>query len=466
MVEHVVLSVDNQFIRTCSIFLGALFLIISGRIHKSIVAICGAALMILTYTLEQHEALHIEELGVDWNVLGLLIGMMIIVETTGKTGLFKYLAIKSAKMCDADPLRILVFFSVITAIFSALLDNVTTVLLLVPVTLMIADALEIDAIPFLIIEVLASNIGGTATLIGDPPNTMIASKAKLSFLDFIIHLAPIVVVMMIVCVLLIKVFFGKRLRAKEERKALVMGMDEKKAIKDPVMLTKSLIVLGIVLIGFILHGKFHYQPATIAMSGAGLLLLLSGSGSKELKEVFSEIEWPVIFFFAGLFIMVGGLVKVGAIKMMSQEMLNFTDGNLFHTAMLITGFSAGMSGFVDNIPYVATMNPLVIDMARELWPHETGTQLLQHPELMPIWWSLALGSCLGGNLTPIGASANVIVVGLAEKAGHKISFPKFMAYGVPVTILTVFMAMIYVWLRYYYDWSIVWNTWTNLAVFI
>ena len=440
-------TMGPQFYLACGIFFIALAIIISEKIHKTIVALFGASLVLMLKILEQHEAFHIEEFGVDWNVIFLLIGMMTIINLMRPTGLFEYIAIRSAKLGKGDPLRILVIFSIITAVLSALLDNVTTVLLLAPVTLLIADALEVDPIPFLIVEALASNIGGTATLIGDPPNIMIASKAKLNFMDFVLNLTPVVILMMVICIILLKLFFGKRLQTRDELKDRIMSMDENEAIKDPVMLTKSLVVLGIVLVGFVLHGIFHYEPATIALFGAGLLLLLSGT--HEPHHVLAEVEWPVIFFFIGLFIMVGGLVKVGAISLMSKEMLALTQGNLFATSMVIMWFSAVASAVVDNIPYVATMNPLVIDMAREMWPNLSGTALLQNPDLMPVWWSLALGACLGGNGSAIGASANVIVVGMAEKAGHRISFLKFMAYGVPITFLTVLISMGYVWLRYY-----------------
>lgn len=441
------LVMDSSFYIACGVFFVALAIIISEKIHKTIVALFGAALVLVLKILDQHEAFHLEQFGVDWNVIFLLIGMMTIINLMRPTGLFEYIAIRSAKIGKGDPLRIMVIFAVITAVLSALLDNVTTVLLLAPVTLLIADALEVDPIPFLIVEALASNIGGTATLIGDPPNIMIASKAKLNFMDFVIHLTPIVLVMMVVFILIIKLFFGKRLQTRDELKERIMNMNENEAIKDPVMLTKSLVVLGIVLVGFILHGVFHYEPATIALFGAGLLLLLSGT--HEPHHVLAEVEWPVIFFFIGLFIMVGGMVKVGAISLMSQKMLALTQGNLFATSMVLMWFSAFASAVVDNIPYVATMNPLVIDMAGEMWPHLSGKDLLHHADLMPVWWSLALGACLGGNGSPIGASANVIVVGMAEKSGNKISFIKFVAYGVPITIITVFISMIYVWLRYY-----------------
>jgi len=440
-------QMNAAFWTALTIFLVALAVIISEKIHKTIVAIGGASLMLILKIISQHQAFHVEEFGVDWNVIFLLISMMVIINLIKPTGMFEYIAIKSAKIGKGDPLKIMVILAVVTAVISAILDNVTTVLLIAPVTLLIADALDVDAIPFLIVEALASNIGGTATLIGDPPNIMIASKARLDFMDFVIHLAPAVIVIMVVFLFIVRIVFKKRLTTKEELKKRIMDMDEREAIKDPIMLKKSLFVLAIVLIGFIIHGILHYEPATIALFGAALLLLLSGT--HEPHHILADVEWPVIFFFIGLFIMVGGVVKVGVIKMLSEEVLRMTHGNLFGTSMLVMWFSAVASAVVDNIPYVATMNPLIVDMARELWPHKTGIELLQYKDLMPIWWSLALGACLGGNGTAIGASANVIVVGMAEKAGRKISFLKFMLYGTPIMFVTVFIAMIYVWLRYY-----------------
>lgn len=429
------------------IFLLVYAVIVSEKIHKTIIALFGAGLMLVLKILEQHEAFHVEEFGVDWNVIFLLISMMVIINLMRPTGVFEYIAIKSAKAGKGEPFRIMVIFAVVTAILSALLDNVTTVLLIVPVTILIADALEVDPLPYLISCALASNIGGTATLIGDPPNIMIASKAQLNFMDFIYHLAPIVVVIMVFYIFAIKLIWGKKLKTRDELKQRIMSMNENEAIKDPVMLTKSLVVLGIVLAGFVFHGVLHFQPATIALFGAGLLLLLSKTD--EPHHILAEVEWPTIFFFIGLFIIIGGVVKVGLIKWLSIKVLELTQGNLFATSMVVMWFSAFASAFIDNIPYVATMNPLIIDMAKQLWPNVSGIQLLHHPDLMPLWWSLALGACLGGNGTAIGASANVIVVGMSEKAGKKISFMKFMAYGMPMMIMTVVIATIYVWLRYY-----------------
>ncbi|MDW7771518.1 MAG: ArsB/NhaD family transporter [Desulfobulbaceae bacterium] len=429
------------------IFIVAYVFIVSEKVHKTVVAIFGASLMLILKILDQHEAFHLEAYGVDWNVIFLLIGMMTIINLIRPTGFFEYIAIKSAKIGRGEPMRIMLVFAVVTAMLSALLDNVTTVLLLAPVTLFIADALDVDPIPYLIIEALASNIGGTATLIGDPPNIMIASKAKLTFMDFIYHLAPIVVVLMAVFLVVVRIAFGKKLESRPELKQRVLEMDEKAAINNPAMLKKSLFVLALVLLGFIFHGALHYEPATVALFGAGLLLLLSKT--EEPHGVLAEIEWPTIFFFIGLFIIIGGVVKVGLISWMSLKMLAVTQGNMFGTSMLLLWFSAFASAIIDNIPYVATMNPLIIDMAGQLWPEETGLALLQHPELMPLWWSLALGACLGGNGSPIGASANVIVLGMAERAGKKISFMRFVAFGLPIMFLTVFISMIYIWLRYY-----------------
>jgi len=438
---------DATFWTATVIFVLAYVVIVSEKIHKTIVAIVGASLMLVLKILEQHEAFHVEEFGIDWNVIFLLISMMVIINLMRPTGIFEYIAIKSAKWGKGEPFRIMVIFALVTAVLSALLDNVTTVLLITPVTLLIADALEVDPIPYLISCALASNIGGTATLIGDPPNIMIASKAQLDFMDFIYHLTPIVVVMMVFYLFAIKFIWGRKLRTRNELKQRIMQMNENEAIKDPLMLKKSLIVLAMVLTGFVLHGMLHFQPATIALFGAGLLLLLSGT--HEPHHILAEVEWPTIFFFMGLFVIVGGVVKVGLIKWMSIQVLALTQGNLLATSMVVMWFSAFASAIVDNIPYVATMNPLIIDMARQIWPNETGVALLQHADLMPLWWSLALGACLGGNGSAIGASANVIVVGMSEKAGKRISFMKFMAYGMPIMILTVAISTVYVWLRYY-----------------
>ena len=338
------LIANSQFWLAAIIFCLSLIAIVSEKIHKTVVAVFGASLVLIIKIVDQHEAFHVEEYGVDWNVIFLLVGMMIIISLMRPTGLFEYIAIRSAKIGRGEPVRIMLIFAVITAVLSALLDNVTTVLLLAPVTLLIAEALQVDCVPFLITEALASNIGGTATLIGDPPNIMIASKAKLTFLDFLIHLAPVVVVRMAAFLLVSKLVFGRLLKTEDRLKERIMSMQEKDAIKNPAMLKNSLLVLGLVLVGFIFHGQLHYEPATVAMFGAGLLLVLSKT--HEPHRVFAEVEWPVVFFFIGLFIMVGALVKVGMIKMLSAQVLDLTQGNMMASSMLIMWFSAIASAVV------------------------------------------------------------------------------------------------------------------------
>ncbi|MCL5023341.1 MAG: ArsB/NhaD family transporter [Nitrospirae bacterium] len=430
-----------------ALFILAYGLIISEKIHKTIVGIFGAALMIVLGIVTQEDAFHSMDLGIDWNVIFLLVSMMIIINIMKPTGVFEYIAIKSAKVAKGKPFMIMAIFSVVTAVVSAFLDNVTTVLLIAPVTLLICQALELDVVPFLITEALASNIGGTATLIGDPPNIMIGSKAQLDFMAFIYNLTPVIIVVLTAYVISIRLIFGKKMKVKDELRQRVMSMNENEAIKDPVLLKKSLVVLAVTITGFVLHGMLHLEPATIALFGAGLLLLVSGN--KEPHRILAEAEWATLFFFIGLFVIIGGVVKVGLIKWMSIKVLELTHGNLFGTTMVVMWFSAFASAFIDNIPYVATMNPLIIDMAKQLWPHASGLALLHHPDLMPMWWSLALGACLGGNGTAIGASANVIVVGMAEKMGKPISFKKFMLYGMPLMIESVIICMAYVWIRYY-----------------
>jgi Na+/H+ antiporter NhaD/arsenite permease-like protein len=431
------------------IFLVCYAAIISEKIHKTKVALAGAALTLLLKVVTQEDAFHNIELGVDWNVIFLLISMMIMVNIMSKTGVFQYVAIKAAKLGRGNPFTIMVIFAVITAVASAFLDNVTTVLLIAPVTLLIADELEVDPIPFLITEALASNIGGTATLIGDPPNIMIASKAGLNFMDFIVHLTPVIIIIMIVWMLFWKIVFGKRLHVTEANKVRVMAMDEREMIKDAGLLKKSGTIMGLTILGFMFHGFLHFEPATIALAGAATLLLVSG---EDPHHILVDVEWPTIFFFIGLFIIIGGTVKAGMISFMSQEMIKLTAPTADNTlvlSMVMVWFSGFASAIVDNIPFVATMNPLLVEMAEKIFGG-SGVAALQHAKMLPVWWALSLGACLGGNGTAIGASANVIIVGMAEKAGKPISFLRFMKYGVPVTMLTLAISTGYIYIRYYY----------------
>lgn len=437
----------------CAIFVAALALIVSEKIHKTKVALLGAACMILLGVLSQVEAFHSPHLGVDYNVVFLLISMMIIINVLGKSGAFEWTAVKLAKASKGRPFAIMAMFIVFTAVFSAILDNVTTVLLFAPVTLLIADELELDPVPFLVFEALASNIGGTATLIGDPPNLIIASRSGLTFMDFLLNLAPPVLVMLGSLVLIAWALFG-RMQVDETRRRHVMEMNESKLIRDPALVRKSVIVLALTTVGFVLHGALHLEPATIALGGAALLLLVS---KLDPHEVLAEVEWPTIFFFIGLFIMVGGVVKVGMVADLSKlviETTHPTEQSMFTTSMVMLWFSGILSAILDNIPYTATMAPMITEMAGNVFhggagPGELSQATLHHSVLLPVWWSLALGACLGGNGSPIGASANVVVLGLAERSGRKVSFLRFVAYGAPVTFLTLVIATAYIWIRFY-----------------
>jgi len=454
LTEAAVMTPTLYWVAT-AIFVLAYAVIASEKIHKTKVALLGAALMITLPILTQKEAFHSEELGIDYNVVFLLISMMLMVNIMARSGVFEWAAIRAAKLGRGRPFTIMAIFAVFTALASALIDNVTTVLLLAPVTMLIADELDVDPIPFLIAEVLASNIGGTATLIGDPPNIMIASKAHYDFMDFVYNLTPIVIVIMAVFLLVIKVLFGRRMRVDESRRDRIMAMDESRLIKDHPLMKKSLLVMGGTIAGFTVHGALGLQPATIALSGAAVLLLIS---REQPHAIFADVEWPTIFFFIGLFIIIGGVVKVGLIGDLSRLVIDITHpapDSMFATSMVILWFSAFASAIVDNIPLVATMNPLVLDMANAVF-HNGGANAaalplstLHHAVLEPVWWSLALGACLGGNGTAIGASANVIVVGMAEKAGRPVSFLRFTAYGFPIMILTILISNLYIYLRYY-----------------
>jgi Na+/H+ antiporter NhaD/arsenite permease-like protein len=415
------------------IFLGSYALIILEKVHRTVIAIFGAALMVVAGIFlgfySQEGAVSV----IDFNTIGLLIGMMIIVGVTKDTGLFQYVAIRSAKLAQGDPWRIMVFFSIITAVFSALLDNVTTVLLMVPMTLVICDYLNLKPLPFLMVEIFMSNIGGCATLIGDPPNILIGSAAKLSFMDFVVNLAPVVAVIFIIMIPVFRFMYGRHLSASPEDKQGIMKLKEAESIKDPKLMKKALFVLAVVITGFFLHGFLHMEAATIAIFGAGLLLFLD---NKNPERALHEVEWTTIFFFVGLFVLVGGLEHVGAISWAAGKLIEATGGSLAVTSVAVLWGGAIFSAFVDNIPFVATMIPLVQEMG--------GTFF----NLNPIWWSLALGACLGGNGTLVGASANLVVAGLAEKSGYKIRFKDFMKVGLAVMVLTVAMANVYVWLRY------------------
>lgn len=417
------LAAQYQIIIAVAVFLITYAVIVFEKIHRTVAALVGAALVVLTGIIVPEKALH----AVDFNTIGLLVGMMIIVGITRLTGVFEYIAVRAAKIAKGEPLKIIASLSLITAVLSALLDNVTTVLLIVPVTFAIARQLEITPLPFLISEIIASNIGGTATLIGDPPNIMIGSATGLGFMDFVINLTPVVLVVYVLTIFLIRIIYRKRVTARPELQARIMELNENDEIKDHVLLRKSLFVLSLTMLGFVLHQYIHLESSVIALSGASLLLLISGEDPEQALQV---VEWPVIFFFIGLFVVVGALEEVGAIESVARWALDVTGGNVLPTGLLILWLSAVASAFVDNIPFVATMIPLIQDMGR----------LGGIADINFLWWSLSLGACLGGNGTIIGASANVVVVGMAEKRGEYISFIGFLKLAFPLMLMSIVLS--------------------------
>ncbi|WP_371366734.1 putative transporter [Sporomusa rhizae] len=425
----------NQAAIAVGIFLVAYGLIISEKIHRTVVALAGAVLVIMFGVVSQEQAIH----HIDFNTLGLLVGMMVIVAVTSETGVFRYLAIWAAKVVDGNPLKLMIALSVITAICSAFLDNVTTVLLTVPVTISITKQLQVNPTPYLISQIIASNIGGTATLVGDPPNIMIGSAVKeLTFLAFINNLAAISMIILVVNIALLAVIYRKQLVAKAGVSETIISLDPSKQIQNPKLLKICLFVLAITVSMFFLHQQLHLESATVALFGAVLLLVLAKKNTDhDLEHIFHKVEWVALLFFVGLFILVGGLVDTGVISLLAQKSMELTAGNPATTAMLILWLSAIASAFVDNIPFVATMIPLIKDMGA-----------LGLTNLEPLWWSLALGACLGGNGTLVGASANVIVAGLAAQEGYQISFIKFLKVGFPLMLLSILIASVYVYLRY------------------
>ncbi|WP_040411237.1 ArsB/NhaD family transporter [Desulfosporosinus sp. OT] len=417
-----------------TLFLFSYFFIITEKIPRAVIAVFGASLLIIFGVLTQEKAIH----HIDWNTLGLLVGMMIIVDLTRRSGVFTFLAIWVSKKVKGDPLLLMLSLSLLTAFLSALLDNVTTVLLIVPVALSIADQLEVDPTPFLFSQILMSNIGGTATLIGDPPNIIIAGQTQLSFMDFIINLAPVIIIIIIVALYIFYLLYRHKLVTKEELKTKLMVQNEWDHIKDFALLKKSLSVLSLVILGFSLHSILHLETATIALSGAMLLMIWT---HEEPEDIFLAIEWPTLFFFAGLFVLVGGLIEVGVLDRLAVWSMSLTQGDPLIMAMLILFISALLSSFLDNIPFVATMIPLIQKLASlsQFTPAQT----------QPLWWALALGACLGGNGTLVGASANLIVAGIAEKNGIKIRYTQFLKVGFPIMILSTVISAVYLLIRYY-----------------
>lgn len=410
------------------IFLITYALIVTERVHRTVSAMLGGVAMILLGVISQEEAFH----AIDWNVIFLLAGMMAIASVLQETGLFQWIAIQAVKLGQGDPFRVIIILSAVIAVSSALLDNVTIVVLAAPVALFVAASLRVSPMPFLISGILASNIGGTATLVGDPPNLLIGSAADIDFLTFAANLAPISLLILIVFLGMSWFLFKNDLQSGQGGALDIEALEAEALITDRPLLRKALVVMGGVVVGFLLHGALHLEPATIALAGATILLLW---GRSDPHHILREIEWTTLVFFIGLFITVEAVVHVGIIETVAEAALRLTGGSLPLTSMLLLWLSAFASGIVDNIPYTATLIPVVENLGQSM-------------PIMPLWWSLALGACLGGNTTLVGAAANVVVANVAEKSGHPISFKHFLGYGLVTTVMSLLLATGYMWLRY------------------
>ena len=440
-VANVIFGLDAKILSTAILIISYLILF-TEKLNRAVVALFGAVVMILTGVLTQETAIK----GIDFNTLALLIGMMIIVGIAEKSGMFQYVAVWSAKKVKASPRGLMIVFGIVTAVFSALLDNVTTVLLVAPVTFQITRKLKINPYPYLIMEIFASNIGGTATLIGDPPNILIGSALQLSFMDFVYELTPIVAAAMLVLIIAFDLIWGRKMVASEKSKQAVMHLNEKDTITDSVLLVKSLAVLLAVIIGFMAAEHFHIANGTIAILGAVILLMLYTWGNShsdrehKVEEAFGLVYWTTIFFFAGLFAIVYGLEESGVLALMGNKFIEITDGSIEKAAMIVVWMSAFVSTAIDNIPFVATMIPMIKSMEASLGGREA---------MMPVWWALSLGACFGGNGSLIAASANVIVAGMAQREGHPIHFLRFLIWSIPVMLISILMAAVYLHLRWF-----------------
>jgi Na+/H+ antiporter NhaD/arsenite permease-like protein len=424
-------------IYAATVFVVAYALIASDRVNTTMVALGGATAMFFLPVINSDEVFYSRETGIDWDVIFLLLGMMIIVSVVRQTGVFEYVAIWAAKRAKGSPLRIMIMLVLVTAFGSAFLDNVTTVLLIAPVTLLVCDRLAVGAVPFLIVEAFAANIGGAATLVGDPTTIIIGTGAHLSFISFLVHMAPAVIIVLGALVALVPRMFPGAFTVDAERVADVMSLDEGEAIQNHRLMVQCAIVLVVVFAGFVAHKEIHMEPSLVAMAGAGILIVTSGL-SREFY--LSSVEWETLLFFAGLFIMVGALVKTGVINELAHVASHATRGNAWLTTMLILGVSFLFSGFVNNVPYAATMTPIVAQFASSIHDHTSHGVL---------WWALILGTVLGGNLTAVGASANIVVTGIAQRAGYPISFWQFTRKGAVVTAISLAISVGYLWVRYF-----------------
>jgi len=438
---HIPFGFDPMWV-TLAVLAVTYAFIIAGRVNRAVVALIGAVFVILIGALDQAAALS----GIDWDTIGLITGLMILVAISRRSGLFQYLAVWSAQRVKANPAGILLMLQIATALLSAVLNNVSTVLLMVPVTLAIVEELEVPLFPFLFAEVFACNIGGTATLIGDPPNILIGTAAGLDFNAFIVNVAPVTVLVMVVQVAMVHFIWGRNLRASPESRVLVMGMNAPGLINDWSLLRRSAVVMIAVLIAFVFARPLHLEPATIALAGAATLMLLDNwkhRGTKQadnVRNTFAEVDWATIFFFIGLFVVVHAVEVSGLLRVAADRLVTLTGGRIVVAGAIILWASALLSAMFDNIPFVATMIPLIKGM--------TGAYSGPR-EIEPLWWCLSLGACLGGNGTLTGASANLTIAGIAERNGIRFGFVRYLVYGVPMTLVSIVICQLYVWLRYF-----------------
>jgi Na+/H+ antiporter NhaD/arsenite permease-like protein len=414
---------------TAAVFVAVYGLIVIDRWDRTLIAMIGGLLVVMLGVLDQHQAFA----AVDLNVIFLLVGMMVIASVLAKTGFFDWLAIRSVILSHGHPIRLLLILSLVTAVVSAFIDNVTTVVLMTPITLSVAKRLDISPKPYLIAAVFASNIGGTATLIGDPPNILIGSASGLGFNEFLLNLTPVIIVVFVAFAGIMWVSFRRHLKVPDERREAALERTEENAIKDRPLMIKALVVTGLTIVGFLSHSALHIEPATVALLGAAVLMLVGGL---EVHRTLREVEWSTIFFFVGLFVLVEALVQTGIIGAIADRVAAATAGEPAVATIGLLWFSAGISAIVDNIPYTATAIPVVQRLAEGGIPIE------------PLWWALALGACLGGNLTIVGASANVVVANISERAEHPIRFVEFLRYGTAVVVASMVICSGYLWVRY------------------
>lgn len=420
---------DVSQIVAVAVFVVVMITIMTEKLHRSLAAITGAMIVLALHVMPFDAAME----HIDFNTLGVLLGMMLFVSVVKLSGVFEFLAIKCARLAKGDPWKIMLLFVLLTAVLSAFLDNVTTVLLIGPMTLTVCKLLDVNPIPFFMTEILASNIGGTATLIGDPPNIMIGSAAGYSFFDFILYDAPAVAIILVAILGVFYALYGRKMNVDDEHKARIMELDEHAQIKNRRLLKQSVVMTALVVIGFMAHGALGLESCIIALGASGIIMLISG---ESIEEALSNVEWTTLSFFAGLFVIVGALAETGVIGMLANGLIDATGGNVFITMLVLLIGSAVISSFLDNIPFVATMIPILLAM------ESTGM------DVTPLWWAVSLGACLGGNGTLIGASANVVLSDISKKHGYEITFAKFFKTGFPIMLLTILIAGVYLVVRF------------------